>query len=81
MTYPPSVPPYTTMADAALSETALLDVLTQLEDLGFEPRSDGKTVWIDRPEAVSPGLLALMRQCSHQLARLLGNNLKKETPC
>ena len=62
------------LADQNVSETPILDVLTWLDDIGAELRSDGKTVWV-RPEhwrRVPPDLHALIRQCSHRLARLMG---------
>jgi uncharacterized protein (DUF3820 family) len=73
LTYPPMVSPYTTMADANKSETAVLDVLMRLDDLGVRLRSDGKAVWLDQADRqVPPDLRALVRSCSHELARLLG---------
>jgi hypothetical protein len=72
----PSVPPYSTAADAAASPTALLDALTPLGDLGVDLASDGKAVWVrgDDRKKVEPDVMALVRQQGHLLAGLIGNN-------
>ncbi len=77
--FAPRVAPFTTEADAQASPTALLDALMQLEDLGLELRSDGATVWFAPGDwrRVPPSLYALVRQCNHQLARLLGRRLRE----
>jgi hypothetical protein len=72
--YPPCVPPYTTLADSNASKAPVLDALTWLEKLGIELESDGRSVqvpWRDW-QRVPPELHALLRQCSHQLARMIG---------
>jgi hypothetical protein len=63
-------------ADTAGSPTDLLDVMTRLEDLGITLRSDGRAVWFDYPgcRRVGAELAALVRSCSHRLARLIGRN-------
>ncbi len=73
--HPPCVPPYTTEADKTLSTTAVLDALTRLETLGVELQSDGRGVWIGWPERqrVPAELVAVVRQCSHQLATMIGD--------
>jgi hypothetical protein len=73
--HPPSVPPFSTMADAAASPTAVPDVLTRLEALGIELVSDGRSVNYKGTDyhRVPLDLRALVRQCSHQLARMMGN--------
>jgi hypothetical protein len=72
--HPPSIPPYSTMADAAASPTAVLDVLTRLDALAIELEGDGRRVWLKYKDysRVSPDLRALIRSSSHQLAGLLG---------
>jgi hypothetical protein len=71
--FPPCVPPYTTAADAHASPTPVLDVLTQLDELGLELVSDGKAVRVAAQDVprVPAELLRLVRQCRHELARLL----------
>jgi uncharacterized protein (DUF3820 family) len=75
LTHPPCVPPYTTFADAAASAAPVLDALIRLEALGVELVSDGKTVSFQGEDwrKVPPELRAIVRQCSHQLAGLLGS--------
>jgi hypothetical protein len=75
----PRVPPYTTLADAAASPTPILDVLTRLDDLGVELRSDGRRVWISGTDwhRVPKELHDVIRQCGHTLAGLLGNTMGK----
>jgi hypothetical protein len=69
----PQVEPHVSQADAAASPTAILDALTRLEALGVELHSDGATVWVrDGWDRVPPDLNAVVKQASHQLARLLG---------
>jgi hypothetical protein len=67
--------PYTTEADAAASKTPVLDVLTKLEDLGVELRSDGKHVRFARDgdyRRVPPDLRRMLKQCQNDLARMIG---------
>jgi uncharacterized protein (DUF3820 family) len=61
-------------ADGNASKTPDLDALVRLQDLGVELQSDGCTAWVPWPDVkrVTPELLALIRKCSHQLARMIG---------
>jgi hypothetical protein len=74
LTFLPIVEPFIEHANAAASNTPLLDALTQLEDLGVTLRSDGSSCWIpyrDLPK-VPPDLQDVVHQCNHQLAKMLG---------
>jgi hypothetical protein len=75
LTFPPCVEPYLSMANAAASQTPILDALVRLEELGVEVHSDGQRAWIEYEDwnKVPADLHAIVRQCSHQLARMLGN--------
>jgi hypothetical protein len=77
--HPPCVSPYTELADANASQTPILDALTRLEDLGVQLQSDGRTVAIPWQDwrRVPPDLHAIVRQCRHQLARLLGDTRRR----
>jgi hypothetical protein len=66
----PHLPPFTTLADAAASATPVLDVLTRLEESGVSLHSNGARVWTDG--LVPADVAAAIRQCNHQLARLIG---------
>ena len=70
----PILEPWITSANRNASPTPILDVLTRLDDLDAELRSDGRTVWVKARDwrRVPPDLHALIRQCSHRLARLMG---------
>lgn len=70
----PCVPPYSDEADANASTTPILDALLRLQEIGVELASDGQTVGFagDDWRRVPPDLYAVVRQCSHQLARMLG---------
>jgi hypothetical protein len=63
---------------AAASQTPILDALVRLEEVGVELVSDGRQVryagegW--RVMRDHPDLDAVVRQCGHQLARMLGDN-------
>jgi uncharacterized protein (DUF3820 family) len=72
--HPSVVPPYTTEADANASPTPILDALTRLEALGVEVQSDGRRAWLrwEDMRRVPADLVALVRQCSHTLAGMLG---------
>jgi hypothetical protein len=72
--FAPQVEPFITEANAAASPTAILDVLTRLDDLGVQLGSDGASVWFTGEGArrVTPDLEAVVRQCNHRLAKLLG---------
>jgi hypothetical protein len=74
LTFPPSRPPYSAEADAAASETAVLDVLTQAEAAGARLCSDGATCWVHSEDSgLAPAeLLGRIRQCAHRLAGLMG---------
>lgn len=78
LTWLPLREPFTTLAANEVSDTAVLDVLTGLEDLGIELKSDGKTCWVPYPDCqkVDAALAGLIRQCSHDLARMLGDHDK-----
>jgi hypothetical protein len=75
--HPPCVPPYSTIADATANPTVMLDVLTRLDDLGMRLHSDGRSAWIggDDYRKVPPDLKALVKQCSHELAKMIGNTM------
>jgi uncharacterized protein (DUF3820 family) len=75
----PNQEPWVGQADAVASKTPLLDALTRLEALGVELESDGQSVSIRWPDwqRVPQDLAAVIRQCSHQLARLLGDTRRK----
>jgi hypothetical protein len=69
LTFPPSVPPYSDMADAAASPAPVLDALVGLEAAGAELHSDGRGVWIgDGYANVPPAVRAAVHQAKHQLA-------------
>jgi hypothetical protein len=74
ITFAPLVSPFVEEADQKASQTPILDVLTRLDALGAELQSDGQSVWLDAAGEgrVPPALLALIRQCSHELAGMLG---------
>jgi hypothetical protein len=69
----PSRGRYARLADAAASQTAILDALTRLEALGVEPYSDGTRVYFapGDHQRVPPDLHAVIRQCGHALAKML----------
>jgi hypothetical protein len=77
--FPPCVEPFLALANASASPAPLLDALTRLGDLGVELVSDGRGVWFadDGWRRVPPDLKAVVKQCSHQLAGLLGDTRKK----
>jgi hypothetical protein len=73
--FAPQVPPYTTLADAAASPTAVLDVLTQCEELGIALKSDGQAAdFATREDSLwaEPTLRERVAQCRATLGRLLG---------
>jgi hypothetical protein len=74
--YAPLVSPYTDEADRNASPTPVLDVLMKLDEIDVELCSDGRTAWIDNADQqrVPPALHAIIRQCRHQLARMLGKD-------
>jgi hypothetical protein len=74
--HPPCVAPYTTEADRNASGAPVLDALTRLEGLGVELVSDGQRVWVNDKDwrKVPADLHATIRQCSNQLARLIGRS-------
>jgi hypothetical protein len=63
-----------TFANKTASETPVLDVLIQSDELGIDLCSDGRTVSFAHPEDDHRArrLRELVRQCSHTLAGLLG---------
>jgi hypothetical protein len=79
LTFLPEREPYLSMANSWSSDTAVLDVLVQLEALDVRLLSDGQTCWIageDQPRV--PGeLLCRLRECSHRLARLMGRTVPR----
>jgi hypothetical protein len=72
--FAPRVEPFVGEADRALSPTPILDVLTRLDDLGVELGSDGARVWFvgDGWKRVPADLKAVVGECNHRLARMLG---------
>jgi hypothetical protein len=76
LTFPPLAEPYISRANAAASATPILEALTRLDALGVELASDGHSVRFagDGWRRVPPQLQALVRQCNHDLARMLGDN-------
>jgi hypothetical protein len=72
--------PYVSQADAAASETPILDTLVRLQDLGVELVSDGQSLAFagDGWRRTPPDLRAVVRQCGHQLAVLLGNTRRRK---
>jgi hypothetical protein len=74
LAFAPLVPPFTEEADKNASAAPVLDALTRLEALGVEVQSDGKSCWLrwEDEARVPPQLRSVLRQCSHQLAGLLG---------
>jgi hypothetical protein len=78
LTFPPLRPPYTTMADAAATATPILDALTGLEDAGAQLHSDGRGVWIGAGyKNVPPKVRDAVAQAKHQLATMIGSNVKE----
>jgi hypothetical protein len=72
--FAPQEPPYTNMADAAASPTAVLDVLTRCEELRIGLRSDGKVADFATREdylRAEPDLRNLVAQCRADLGRML----------
>jgi hypothetical protein len=71
----PETPENVAAADATASPTALLDVLTRLEEAGVNLDSDGRRVWVrwEDGRRLPPDLRALIHQCSNSLAKLLGD--------
>jgi hypothetical protein len=74
LTFLAEVTEYVELANAAARQTDLLDALTRLDALGVELHSDGRRVWIGGGDSrrVPADLAALVRQCGHRLARLMG---------
>jgi hypothetical protein len=74
--FAPRRSPYTDLADASASTSPILDALTLAESLGVELASDGVAVWPvgDTP----PDLIALVRQCSPDLAQMLGDTRRRD---
>jgi hypothetical protein len=70
--------PFLSMANNEVSPTPILDVLMLLEEIGVELKSDGKACWVPYPDCkkLDAELAALIRQCSHDLARMLGDHSK-----
>jgi hypothetical protein len=70
----PLVTPFIEQADAAASTTPVLDALIQLDALGIELQSDGSKAWVAAEDwrRVPAELHSLIRQRSHQLARMIG---------
>jgi hypothetical protein len=68
------VSPFVEEADRNASQTPILDALTKLDALGVDLKSDGKSVWLfpEDEKRVPPHAHSLIRQCSHQLAGMLG---------
>jgi hypothetical protein len=73
----PHVEPFVSRADAAASATPVLDVLTGCEELGIRLRSDGAAAGFASYEDCRKApqeLRALVRQCRHSLARMIGKD-------
>lgn len=72
--FAPRTPPFTTEADRRASPTPILDALTRLEELDIVLGSDGSAVHFvgDGWRRCPTDLRDTIRQCNHQLARLLG---------
>jgi hypothetical protein len=79
--HPLVVEPYVSMANTTKNPTAALDVLIQLQEMGIELCSDGRAVWVpgEHYRLVSADLRATIRQCCHELARMIGNNQPQQT--
>jgi uncharacterized protein (DUF3820 family) len=73
----PVAEPWIRQADANANPTALLDALTRLDELDARLESDGQTVWVHHRDwrRVPPDLHAIVRQCSHQLAKMIGRTI------
>jgi hypothetical protein len=67
--------PFVGEADRAARAAPVLDALIALEALDIDLESDGATVWFagDGWRRVPPDLRAVVQQCSHRLAGLLGD--------
>lgn len=78
MGFAPQVEPYTTEADAEAGQTPILDVVIRLEELGVTLQSDGRRAWVGADDwgRVPPDLHALIRQCAHTLASMVGARQK-----
>jgi Putative quorum-sensing-regulated virulence factor len=77
--FAPQVPPFTTLADAAASPTAILDVVTRCEEVGIALKSDGKMADFASREdwlKAEPDLRALVGQCRATLGQMLGKRRK-----
>jgi hypothetical protein len=75
----PEVEPYLSEANRRASAAPILDALTGLEALGVDLESDGSSVWFARDgwRRVPPDLRAVVGQCNHRLAVLLGNTARR----
>jgi hypothetical protein len=71
----PSVPPYSTLADEAATQTPLLDVLLQAEEHDVVLVSDGRAAGIAPQEShnAPAGLRQALRQCRGDLGRMMGD--------
>jgi hypothetical protein len=73
-------PPYSTEADAAASETPLLDALILAEDEQVQLLSDGEHVRLGAGwDRASAALQDAVRQQGHLLASMLGRTNREET--
>jgi hypothetical protein len=75
--FAPQVPPYTELADAAATPTAVLDVLTQCDALDIALKSDGQAAdFVTREDYLraGPALRDKVAQCRATLGRLLGKH-------
>jgi hypothetical protein len=73
--FAPQVEPFVGFANNRASQTAILDVLIGCDGLGIDLTSDGQAVSFTRPEdnhREPQRLRELVRQCSHDLAGLMG---------
>jgi hypothetical protein len=80
--FAPIVEPDVSQPDAAGSDTDLLDALVRLDELGVQIHSDGRRVFFRSNDwrRVPPDLAALVRSCSHRLARMMLDTSKTEPP-
>ena len=73
--FAPQAPPFTDLADAVASPTAVLDVLILCEELGISLKSDGQVADFAAQEdylRAEPSLRNRVAQCRSTLGRLIG---------
>jgi uncharacterized protein (DUF3820 family) len=73
LAFAPHISPFVELANAAVSPTAVLDVLTLADELGVVLEGDGKAVRIKSGwQHATPTFRQRLDQCRNQLAKLLG---------